>query len=76
MGAYGFISLAVMIYLLIRTGILYGPKIPLVFIGLVVIGRFCLPEILGPYRFEIFVACLAIILVLIDRFKSVPWDPM
>jgi hypothetical protein len=73
---YGSIALLVMVYLLIRIGILYGRKIPLIFIGLLVIGRFTLPEMLGPYRFDIFVACLAIILALIDRFKSVRWHSM
>jgi len=76
MGAYAFIPLVVMAYLLIRIGILYGRRIPLIFIGLLVIGRLSLPEMLGPYRFEIFVAGLAIVLALIDRVKSVPWDPM
>jgi hypothetical protein len=63
-------------YFLIRIGILYGRKIPLIFIGLLVIGRFTLPEMLGPYRFDIFVTGLAIILALIDRFKSVRWNSM
>jgi hypothetical protein len=73
---YGGIAFLILVFLLIRVGILYGRRVPLIFIGLLVIGRFTLPEMLGPYRFEIYVACLAIILVLIDRFKSVRWHSM
>ena len=73
---YGPIALVIMLFLLIRIGILYGRKIPLIFIGLLVIGRFTLPEILGPYRFELFVIGLAIVLVLIDRFKAIRWNSM
>jgi len=73
---YGGVGLLVMVFLLIRIGILYGRRIPLIFIGLLVIGPFTLPEMLGPYRFEIYVTCLAIILVLIDRFKSIRWNSM
>jgi hypothetical protein len=76
MGGYAGIPLIIMVYFLVRIGILYGRKIPLIFIALLIIGRFTLPEMLGPYRFEIFVACLAIILAVIDRVKSVPWNSM
>ena len=75
-GAYGAIPILVMVYLLVRIGFLYGLRIPLIFIGLLVVGRLTLPEMFGPYRFEIYVAILAIILALIDRVKSVRWDPM
>jgi hypothetical protein len=73
---YPFIAYVVVVFLLIRIGILYGRRIPLVFIALVVIGRFILPEALGPYRFEIFMTGVAILLVLIDRFKSIRWNSM
>ena len=73
---YHFIALPVLVFLLIRIGILYGRRIPLIFLGLLVLGRLVLPEALGPYRFEIFVTVLAILLFLIDRFMSVRWHSM
>ena len=73
---YEFIPYIVMLYLLIRIGILYGRKIPLIFIGLLVIGRLTVPTALGPFGFSIFVTVLAIILALIDRFKSIRWHSM
>jgi hypothetical protein len=73
---YEFIPYIVMLYLLIRIGIFYGRKIPLIFIGLLVIGRLTLQEALGPSGFSIYVIVLAIILALIDRFKSVRWHSM
>jgi len=73
---YEFIPYIVMVYLLIRIGILYGRKIPLIFIGLLVFGRLTLPAVFGPFGFSIFVTVLAIILALIDRFKSIRWHSM
>ena len=73
---YGSLAFLIMLFLLIRIGVLYGLRIPLIFIGLLVIGRFTLPAMLGPYRFELFVTFLAIVLALIDRFKSIRWNSM
>ena len=63
-------------FLIIRIWILHGPRVPLVFIGLLIIGRYTLPEMLGPFRFPLFVTLLTIVLLLIDRFKSVRWNSM
>jgi predicted membrane metal-binding protein len=76
MGMYGGIPYLVFAFLIIRVWILYGRKIPLVFIALLLLGRYTLPEMLGPFRFQIFVCLLAIVLLLIDRFKSVRWNAM
>ena len=73
---YEFIPYIVILYLLIRIGILYGRKIPLIFIGLLVIGRLTVPVALGPFGFSLYVTFLAIILALIDRFKSIRWHSM
>jgi hypothetical protein len=73
---YGFIPFLVFLYLVIRIWFLYGPKIPLIFIGLLILGGFTVPEALGPYRYSLLVCVLAIVLALIDRFKSVRWNVM
>ena len=73
---YDFISYLVILFLLIRIGILYGRKIPLIFIGLLIIGRFTLPAMLGMFGFSLYVTGLAIVLALIDRFKAVRWHSM
>ena len=73
---YEFFGIAIFAFLIIRIWILHGPRIPLVFIGLLVIGRYTLPEMLGPFRFPLFVTFLTIVLLLIDRFKSVRWHSM
>ena len=73
---YEFIPYIVILYLLIRIGILYGRKIPLIFIGLLVIGRLTVPVALGPFGNSLYVTFLAIILALIDRFKSIRWHSM
>ena len=73
---YEFIPYIVMLYLLIRIGVLYGRKVPLVFIGLLVIGRLTVPVVLGFLGFSLYVTFLAIVLALIDRFKSIRWHSM
>ena len=73
---YDFISYLVILFLLIRIGILYGRRIPLIFIGLLIIGRFTLPAMLGTLGFSLYVTGLAIVLALIDRFKAVRWHSM
>lgn len=66
----------VMLFLLIRIGILHGRRIPLIFIGLLVIGRFTLPALLGSSAFPFFAIGLTIVLALIDRLKGVRWHSM
>ena len=73
---YQSIPFIVLVVLIIRTGILYGPKIPAVFIALAVLGRYTLPEMLGPFRYPLYLCLLAIVLALIDRFRSVRWNAM
>ena len=73
---YQLVPFIVFVVLIIRTGFRYGLKIPVVFIALLVLGRYTLPEMLGPYRYPLFVCMLAIVLALIDRFKSVRWNVM
>jgi hypothetical protein len=73
---YGGIAFVIFGFMVLRLWFLHGRRIPLVFIGLLLVGRYTLPEVLGPYRFELFVCLLAIALVLIDRFKSVRWHQM
>ena len=73
---YQLVPFIVFVVLIIRTGFRYGLRIPLVFIALLVLGHYTLPEMLGPYRYPLFVCMLAIVLALIDRFKSVRWNVM
>lgn len=73
---YQLIPFIVFVVLIIRTGYRYGLKIPVVFTALLVLGGYTLPEMLGPYRYPLFVCMLAIVLALIDRFKSVRWNVM
>ena len=73
---YGSVAFVVFAFLAIRIWMLYGPKIPLIFIGLLVLGQYALPEMFGPYRFPLFVTLLTIVLLLIDRFKAVRWNLM
>ena len=76
MGAYGAIPYLIFAYLIIRVWILYGRKIPLIFLGLLVVVRYTVPEALGPYGPTLLITFLAIALALIDRFKSVRWNQM
>ena len=73
---YGSIAYLVFAYLIVRIGVLYGWRIPLVFAGLLVLGRYTLPETLGLYRFPVFVCILAIGLALFDRWKSLKWNQL
>lgn len=73
---YDFISYLLILFLLIRIGILYGRRMPLIFIGLLIIGWFTLPAMLGTVGFSLYVTGLAIVLALIDRFKAVRWHSM
>jgi hypothetical protein len=73
---YQLVPFIVFVVLIVRTGFRYGPRIPLIFTALLVLGRFTLPQMLGPFRFPLYVCLLAIVLALIDRFKSVRWNVM
>lgn len=73
--AYGLVAHLVFWVLIIRTGILYGRKIPLIFIGLWFAGLITLPRAL-PFGFSLFVCGLGIVLAVIDRIKSTPWNQM
>jgi hypothetical protein len=69
---YAVIPTLVFWFLIIRIWVLYGRNIPLVFIGLWIAGRLTLQVIVGPSAlgFPLFVCILGIVLVLIDRAKS------
>ncbi|HTG74210.1 MAG TPA: hypothetical protein VMB70_10590 [Terriglobia bacterium] len=73
---YQLITYPIFAYLIIRTWILYGRKIPLTFLGLLVLGWYTVPRVLGSSGFPIFFVLLTIALLLIDRFKSVRWNSM
>ena len=75
---YSGIAYLAFLFLIVRTWVRYGRKIPLIFIGLLLLGRYTLPLILGPtlFGFSIYVCLLGIVLALIDRFKSLRWNVM
>lgn len=76
MGPYAAVPYFIFAYLIIRVWILYGRKIPLIFLGLLLVGRYTVPEVLGPFGPTLLIILLAIALALIDRFKSVNWNSM
>jgi len=68
----GYLALAAFWVLVIKLWIPDGPKIPLIFIALWILGLFGFP-ILGwdsGYQFMSFQAILAVIVIVIDRCKN------
>lgn len=67
----GLIALIAFWGVAIRLWIVDGPKIPLVFIALWALGVFIFPVLHWPgYVFLVFDCILAVILLIIERYKS------
>jgi hypothetical protein len=68
----GLIAIIAFWVVIIRLWIVDGAKIPLIFIGLWLLGGFGFPRLgLSAYLFMSFEAALTIILIIIERCKSV-----
>ncbi len=67
----GIIALAAFWAIAIRFWLIEGPKIPLIFMGLWVVGFFGFPFLgIGGYFFLAFEAILAAILILIEKYNE------
>jgi hypothetical protein len=71
---YGGIAFIVFWGLVLKVWFKFGPKLPLTFVGMLVLGYLGMPHIPGAQAyFSLFVCFLAIALLLADKVKSTPW---
>jgi hypothetical protein len=73
---YQLIAYVIFWFMIVRIWFRYGRTIPLFFIALWFVVIYRTPAVLGPQGFPILICIFAIVLVLIDRFKSVRWNAM
>jgi hypothetical protein len=74
MAGYTVIPIVAFLVLAGRVWIFHGPRIPLIFIGMLAaayLGSPLLPQV--PFAFPLVVCFLAITLIVVEKVKSNPW---